>query len=179
MSRTLLVLLCLVLLVLGLLAMRRGWRNRDQRQAVLAPLPELPAELGEPQLRTSGLYVGTTFAASWQDRVVHEGLGLRALGTATLYPTGLVIDRQGCAPVLLPADALVGARLAPGLAGKVVGAGGLLVITWLLGDAQLDTGFRADDKSVYPTWVRAITARTAHPRTARPSTTHLEAPVEK
>ena len=47
-------------------------------------------------------------------------------------------------------------RLAPGLAGKVVGARGLLVVRWRLADWVLDTGFRADDERGYPDWLRAI-----------------------
>lgn len=48
--------------------------------------------------------------------------------------------------------------LAPVLAGKVIGEGGLLVISWRLGDVLLDTGFRADDKTAHPAWVRDINA---------------------
>jgi hypothetical protein len=67
-----------------------------------------------------------------------------------------VIDRVGDSSIYLPVASIMDARLAPGLAGKVVGAGGLLVVRWRLGDAMLDTGFRADDKCSYPEWVRAI-----------------------
>ena len=63
--------------------------------------------------------------------------------------------------MFLPVRNLVGARLATGLAGKVVGAGGLLVVSWRLGEAELDTGFHPDDKAAYPDWVRAINAEVA------------------
>jgi len=157
MTRLWLVLICVALLALALIGMMLGWRNRRRRQGFLPALPELPAELGAPSLSSTGLYVGTTFASSWQDRVVHEGLGARANGSATLYPSGLVIERDGAQPVFVPKDDLVDIRLAPGLAGKVTGDGGLLVARWRLGDTELDTGFRADDKSTYPDWIRALT----------------------
>jgi len=157
--RTLLVLLCVAVVVLALLGMRRGWRNRARRQSGLPPLPAVPAELGGPSLRLTGLYVGTTVADRWQDRVVHQGLGTRAAAVATLHRAGVLIDRAGAAPVFLPRDALHGARLAPGLAGKVTGAGGLLVIRWQLGGAALDTGLRGDDKDDYPAWVHAINGK--------------------
>jgi hypothetical protein len=157
--RVLLVALCLLFLGLMLVGMRVGWRHRMERQAVLPELPEVPADLGAALLEADGVYVGTTFAASWQDRVVHGGLGARAAATARLHPAGLLLDRQGADPVFVPTDALEQARLAPGLAGKVMGAGGLLVVRWRLGKAELDTGFRADDKAGYPTWVRAINER--------------------
>jgi hypothetical protein len=83
-------------------------------------------------------------------------LGVRAAATAHAYRSGLVLERQGEPPVFVPAQDLVDARLAPALAGKVMGEGGLLVIRWRLGDAVLDTGFRADDKSRYPEWIDAL-----------------------
>jgi hypothetical protein len=158
--RFLLVLACVAFLLLMLLGMWWGWRNRARRQAGLPALASVPAELGDELApRLAGVYVGTTFAASWQDRVVHGGLGLQANATATLHPKGVLIEREGAEAIFLPREAVAGARLAPGLAGRVVGAGGLLVIAWRLGDAELDTGVRADDKSVYPQWVRTINER--------------------
>lgn len=156
MIRALLVAACVVLLLLALLGLRRGWRSRLARQAYLPPLPAVPPALGVAELQASGLYVGTAFATSWQDRVLHGGLGARADAEAALYPGGLLLDRQGADPVFVPRTAWVHARLAPGLAGKVMGEGGLLVLRWRLGDAELDTAFRADDKTTYPQWVRAI-----------------------
>jgi hypothetical protein len=159
MTRALLVLLCLVLLAVALLGMRRGWRNRLDGQRELPPLPPVPADLGEPELTGTGLYVGTTFARSWQDRVLHGRLGERAETVAALHPAGLLLDRQGSPAVFVPRTAWVEARLAPGLAGKVMGEGGLLVLRWRLGEAEVDTGFRADDKTTYPAWVRAINGK--------------------
>ncbi len=155
MTRSVLVLLCLVALAVALLGMRSGWRNRSRRQSALPALPEVPA-LGTALLSTTGLYVGSTFATSWQDRVVHGGLGERADATATLHPQGVLIVRQGSASIFVPAAVIDRARLAPGLAGKVMGAGGLLVVRWRLGDTLVDSGFRADDKTAYPQWVQAI-----------------------
>lgn len=157
MTRFWLVLICLALLALVLLGMRLGWRERARRQAGLGKLPEVPQQLGEAVLPPAqGVYVGTTFATSWQDRVLHAGLGRRAEATATLFDSGLLLDRVGAAPIFIPAQAIQGARLAPGLAGKVVGTGGLLVATWRQGEDTLDTGFRGDDKATYPLWVHHL-----------------------
>jgi hypothetical protein len=161
MTRLILVALCVLLVVAALAGMRRGWLNRADRQSGLPARPTVPAQLGPASLTSTGLYVGTAYASSWQDRVVHDGLGARADATAYLHPEGLLIDRRGTTPVFVPRPQWVGARLAPGLAGKVVGAGGLLVLQWRLGDAVLDTGFRADDKTTYPEWVQAINGRVA------------------
>jgi hypothetical protein len=158
MTRTLLVLACVAFVAVLLLGMRLGWRHRAQRQAFLPALPAVPA-LGAAELTLDGVYVGTTFATGWQDRVVHENLGVRAEATATLHREGLLIGRAGAAPVFVPRAAIIGARLAPGLAGKVVGRGGLLVVRWRLGDHELDTGLLAEDRTAYPQWVPAINGK--------------------
>lgn len=160
MTRALLVILCVVLFVLALWGMRIGWRHRASRQGDLALLPALPVDVG-PSVAAEivGLYVGTTRAESWQDRIAAQGLGIRANATASLSAEGVVIDREGAAAIFIPGSSIVEARLAPALAGKVVGAGGLLVIRWRLGDSELDTGLRGDEKSIYPQWVRTINER--------------------
>ncbi len=159
MIRTLLVVIVVVALLLVLAAMAWGWRRRGARQDVLLPGLDTtpPVELGELVLGPhDGLYVGSTFATSWQDRVVVGGLGRRAAASATLYRSGALFDRQGDTPVFLPWSAIVGARVEPALAGKVLGRGGLLVLRWHAGEHQLDTGFRADDRAVYLDWITAL-----------------------
>jgi hypothetical protein len=155
--RLVLVLVCLAVLAGALWGMWVGWRHRAGRQREFRPLPEPAAELGCPIIEgETGLYVGTTSSRSWQDRIVVHGLGRRAAATATLFPAGLVIDRVRDSVIYVPAASIIEGRLAPALAGKVVGAGGLLVVRWRLGDWVLDTGFRADDERRYPEWLRAI-----------------------
>jgi hypothetical protein len=68
-------------------------------------------------------------------------------------------DRQGSDAVFVPRTARAGARVAAGVAGKVMGDGGLLVLRRRLGAAELDTGFLADDKTRCPAWVRAINGK--------------------
>jgi len=139
--------------------MRLGWRNRGRRQAGLPPLPQAP-DLDGPELAPvlTGLYVGSTAAARWQDRIVAHSLGERAAATARLTGVGALIERQGGPALFLPAGQLVDARLEPALAGKVVGNGGLLVLRWRHGDQLLDSGLRADDKAGYPAWIEAVGA---------------------
>ena len=161
MTRALLVVICVVLFALAIAGLRLGWRRRAARQSGLVLPAGLPASLGAALLPAlDGLYVGTTYATSWQDRVVAGGLGARAAASLQLHDRGAVIDRQGADAIFIPRHDLVGARLEPALAGKVVGAGGLLVIRWRTGSGsetvELDTGFRADDKSQYPRWVSVI-----------------------
>jgi hypothetical protein len=159
MTRTLLVLLCVAFFFVALWGMRTGWRHRAARQTDLAPLPLAPAASERVAADLVGVYVGSTYATSWQDRIAAHGLGIRSNCTASLSETGVLIEREGAETIFIPRAAIIEARLAPGLAGKVVGAGGLLVVRWRLGAAELDSGLRGDDKTIYPQWVRTINER--------------------
>jgi len=161
--RFLLVLACIAGFVLVLAGMWWGWAARGHRQSGLPPLADRPAELGAslaPSL--TGLYVGTTVATQWQNRIVARGLGLRAAAVASLTTAGVLIERQGSDAIFIPSGQLVDARLEAAVAGKVMGAGGLLVLRWQHGDFELDSAIRADDKSLYPLWVKAIERRAVH-----------------
>lgn len=160
MTRTLLVILCIALFVLAIWGMRVGWRHRAARQDELAPRPSAPAEPGPSTVADLvGVYVGSTYASSWQDRITSQGLGTRSNAIARLTESGVIIDREGTDAIFIPTEAIVEARLAPALAGKVVGAGGLVVIRWRLGDTEVDTGLRGDEKSLYPQWIRQLNGK--------------------
>jgi hypothetical protein len=159
-TRPELVLIFVGLFALAMVGLWRGWMQRAKRQESLPELPQPPADLGAdlvPEL--TGLYVGTTVSRSWQDRIVAQRLGERADSVARLTAAGALIERSGSTPVFIPIEQLTDARLEPALAGKVVGQGGLLVLSWRHGGHHLDTGLRADDKTRYPAWVRAVEGR--------------------
>lgn len=142
---------------LGLvLLVMRGWRNRGRRQAeAVGELPAVPDEPGTPVLGpASGLYVGSTLAPSWQNRIAVGDVGDRASASIAAYPGGILIRRSGASALWIPADAITAVRTERGLAGKVMTADGVLVIRWILpSGTEIDSGVRADDKSVYPEWV--------------------------
>jgi hypothetical protein len=154
---TLAVLAVCVLAGYGLLV---GWRHRAQRQAGLPELPSVPEDFG-PALATplTGLYVCTTTAGNWQDRIVAHGLGRRANATAELTADGVLIDRIDDDAIFLPAGSLTAVGTAPGIAGKVMGLpNGVLIVSWRLGDVELDSGFRADDPQLQADWIAAAGA---------------------
>ncbi|HYJ76018.1 MAG TPA: transporter [Kineosporiaceae bacterium] len=138
------VLVVLVLLVWG--AMYAGWRRRGARQVrglALPPLPPTPADPGAALTDDAdGVYVSSTTAGNWLDRVTADGLGARSAATMAVTSAGVTWLRQGAPDVFAAASAIVGARRADGIAGKVVPPHGVVVVTWRLGDAELDTGFR-------------------------------------
>ena len=70
----------LVLLIAVLIqAMMRGWRRRAERQAhIVGTLPSLPDTVGPVIVSaTKGLYVGSTLAPHWNDRLAAGDLGYR------------------------------------------------------------------------------------------------------
>jgi len=149
--------LVLAVAVLGALGMRRGWRRRAARYDDLPPLPAAPADPGVDRLPpAAGLYVGTTVAGDWLERVVAAGLADRSAGRLRLSDAGVLIERAGANVLFLPAQAVTGARVDNALAGKVIGPGGLLVVSWSHGGRGLDTGFRADDHRLHPVWAGAV-----------------------
>ncbi len=162
-TRLLLTLAVLALAAAAYLLMRRGWRRRARSQATLPPLPPPPAADGPALLDPlPGLYVGTTRAGDWLDRIAAQDLSARARGRLRLTATGVTVDRDGASTLFLPGPAIRDARVDSAHAGKVVGPGGVLVITWELGrsgpdgGALLDTGFRADHHDQHDVWVRAL-----------------------
>jgi hypothetical protein len=169
MERLLLILGLLLVLALLIYGLYAGWRHRAARQSDLAELPKLPTDLGpDLALPMTGLYVSTTTAGNWQDRVVARGLGRRAAGAARLSAEGICIERDGESDIFIPVTDLVEVTTAPGIAGKVIGqADGIVVIRWRLGGIDLDSGFRADDPDRQLDWIDAaavlLAARPANP----------------
>ncbi|HJQ45812.1 MAG TPA: transporter [Amycolatopsis sp.] len=157
MERILLVLLVLAIFLLAVWGMRVGWRRKARSQSArVLPFPEVPAEPGEAQLEADGLYVSTTTAGNWQDRIVTRGMGLRGRAVLRRYPHGVEVDRAGAPGFWIPAESVVDVKRASAIAGKVMGSDSLLVIRWRCGEVELDTGFRGDDHGVYPQWMESL-----------------------
>jgi len=128
-----------------------GWRNRLKRQADVEQLPSVPEAPGEPITSAEGQYVATTTGGDWLDRIAVHGLGIRTNATLEVYPHGVLFDRAGTPALYVPAASLAGVRLDSGMAGKFVEKDGLLVVSWVHGSHELDTGFRtrrAEDRDV-------------------------------
>ena len=161
-----------VLIALVIRQMMRGWLHRAQRQAqLIGTLPPLPDTVGRALVpATKGLYVGSTLAPSWLDRIAVGDLGYRAKAVLTRYPEGIMLQRSGAGPIWIPDDAIEAIRTEKGLAGKVIlgrrsaatgGAAdsheGILAIRWRLpSGAEIDTGFRADDRRQYTQWLEGV-----------------------
>lgn len=150
MVKELSLILTLVLIAVALVLIWLGWRNRLRRQSDVEPLPDMPAELGAALAVADGQYVATTTAGDWLDRIAVHNLGIRTNAELSVHPEGVLFDRSGAGPVFIPAASLTGVRQESGMAGKFVEKDGLLVLSWMLGTRELDSGFRtrhAGDKA--------------------------------
>ncbi|MFC6258926.1 ABC transporter permease, partial [Kocuria oceani] len=88
-----------------------------------------------------------------------HGLGVRARARALVLDEGVLFERQGAAPLFVPAADVVAVGTSSGMVGKFVEKDGLAVLTWSLGGTVVDTGFRtqrAEDKRRLLAEVEAI-----------------------
>ena len=141
------IVVLLLVVLLAFFGMRAGWKARTRRTAALIDgLAPVPAELGVQRLGPVGaVYVSTTRAGDWLDRVTAQGLGVRSPATVDVFETGVRVTRTGAPDLFVPTEALRGAATGPGIAGKVVGGDGLVMITWQGASDDprgLDTGLR-------------------------------------
>jgi hypothetical protein len=137
--------------------MLKGWRGRQRRQA---DLPEPPVATGTARVvvpRVPGLFVGTTSATDWLDRIAVHRLSDRASGALLLAEDGVHVERDGLPELFVPWAAVEGVSLEQALAGKIV-SGGMLVVTWRLGARTLASAFRATDHAAHARLRDAITA---------------------
>jgi len=135
-----------LLLVAAVAGARRGWATRVRSQVGVPAPPQPPVGTAAADPVVPALYVSSTRAGDWLDRVVAHGLGMRArarVGVVTTGPhPGVRIDRAGAPPLFIAADALHGVRRDTGIAGKVAPRPELVVFTWDCGGTELDTGVR-------------------------------------
>ncbi|WP_216901519.1 PH-like domain-containing protein [Nocardia alni] len=161
MERTLQVVLLALLFCLCVWGMYRAWTGKARRQAeAIGELPPVPEDKGAQLLEpTTGLYTGTTVAPSWQNRVHVGDLGFRAAAELTRFERGILLERSGATEIWIPNESVTVVRTERGHAGKVMTQDGVLVIRWKLPTGtEVDTGFRGDDKTVYPAWVAGVVA---------------------
>lgn len=142
------------------LLMLKGWRSRQRRQGDLPPPPAPPEQPGQVVVpATSGLFVGTTFADDWLDRVAVHDLAHRSAGWLLLDSDGVHVEREGLPDLFLPYAVIDRASVGDALAGKVIGKEGMVLVDWRLGSRLLTSGFRADDHAAHRRLVDAICAQ--------------------
>jgi hypothetical protein len=154
-----LIMALVLVLVIALLIRQimRGWLRRAQRQVqLIGRLPALPDSVGPALIpATKGLYVGSTLAPRWLDRVAVGDLGFRSKATLTRFPEGIMVQRSGATPIWIPDESITAIRRERGIAGKALTHDGILAIRWRLpSGTEIDTGFRGDDRRELANWVK-------------------------
>ena len=149
------------------LLMLRGWRSRQRRQADL-PAPPAPPAVAAPAVLppVPGVFVGTTSASDWLDRIAVHALSDRSNAHLAVATDGVHIAREALPELYVPWTAVEDAALGDALAGKVMGRDGLVLLTWRLGERTLVSGFRADDHTAHARLVRAVSAQLSSHREA-------------
>jgi hypothetical protein len=156
--RVFLVGVMFVIIALVLWAMLRGWRAREGRQADI-PVPQEWKDASEADSSAVlGLYVGTSTAGHWLDRIAVHGLGVRSRAEVSLSANGVGIRREGAPSFLIPARDLRGVRTDRGVAGTVRAKDSVIILTWQLGPRLVDTGFRADEGTDHRTLLDGLMA---------------------
>ena len=127
--------------------MSRSWRRRVASGADIPALAVAPIHKSIDAVSIDhATYLGTVTTQHWLDRVAARGLGHRGPASVVVEPEGLVIERVGTESLFIPQQAIVGVALERGLAGRVYGQDGVIVVTWTWGDVSLQTGIRIPDE---------------------------------
>ena len=144
MTRTFIVCALLALVALSYVGMRRGWNARMREQAgLLRPRHLFSADVVAGPW--SGRFLGTAFADRWLDTVTAHTLGARSVVEVSLTTEGININRPGELSFGVPKADVRGVRADKALAGRAYEDGGIVVLTFMLGDTAVDAGFRFPD----------------------------------
>ncbi len=149
------------------LLMLKGWRGRrapaGRPAAAAAAARRSAARSSLPA--TPGLFVGTTFADDWLDRVAVHDLAHRAAGWLRLDTDGVTVEREGLPDLYLPYGDVERRqpRRRPRRQGHRPRRHGP-ASTGGSAAALLTSGFRADDHAVHRRVVDAVNAAPARPR---------------
>jgi hypothetical protein len=141
-----------------------GWRARANRQAHIAAPQTAPAaaELGEMLGEFDGFYVATTSAGRPLDRISVHGLGFRAKCVLEVAARGVVLHLPAQS-LLIPVADIRDVHEATWTIDRAVEEKGLQVITWDLGETEVDSYFRL----IEPRGFAAALETARAPRTER------------
>lgn len=131
-----------VLILLIFVGMFFGWRARQRRQASLVRALPVPRDIGDELISLELLYVATTLAGEPMNRVAVSGLGYRARASITVATAGIVLSLAGEPDAFIPRSELRGVERATWTIDRVVETGGLVCVSWMLGDTAVDSYLR-------------------------------------
>ena len=140
------VTLATILLVLVMLGIYFGRRNRTKRQRHIPAPTEVPTQLleREPTVAVEGTYVTTVLGQDLLERVIAHRLGNPSQAQIEVHPDGVVLLRVGEPNFFIPTAHVAAVNTVSGIAGKFVEKDGILAITWSLDDLEVTTGLRTE-----------------------------------
>jgi hypothetical protein len=146
-----------VIIAIVIQLMMRSWQRRARQQAdLIGALPDVPELLGTATITTPGMYVGCTMAPAWSERITAGDLGYRSKAVLSMHPEGVLVQRIRAIPIWIPKESISAIRTERGIAGKVAARNGILAIRWRLpSNVKIDTGFRADNRDEYESWLHS------------------------
>lgn len=169
MDRTTFLMLMLGIAALILLAMFIGWRRRLSSGR---DLHHEVALVGSVITRfEDALYVSTTPADAPLQRLAIPGLEYRGRADVTIRTDGIEVCVRGERAVGMRQDQVQGATTASSRVGKAVGADGLSILQWRLGERDVESSFRLRDIDEQLRFAEVIDA-VAEPRSPAPPTHH-------
>lgn len=142
MDRVFPTVIVVVLIALVFIGMYSGWRSRQRRQASLSAMLPVPEDVGTELITLDLYYAATTIAGEPLNRVAVSGLGFRARATITVASAGIVLSLAGEPDAFIPTEDVLGVGRATWTVDRVVEPGGLVCVTWMLGDTAVDSYFR-------------------------------------
>jgi hypothetical protein len=137
-----LVTVAIICVIFGLMIV--SWRSKAKRQAGIPEPAAVPRDFVASQ-EFEGLYLATTPHATPLQRITVHGLGFRAQTTVTKGADGFSFGIPGHPARFIPVSDIRTIRQASWTIDRGVGAEGLDVIHWVLGDTEIDTYFRFAD----------------------------------
>lgn len=148
------VLVVVIAVVIQLMML--GWRRRARHQEeLIGDLPDVPDEVGMASTTLRGVYLGSTLAPEWNERVTAGDLGYRTKAVLSRYPEGILLERSRANPIWIPQSAISEVRTERVIAGKAAARNGILAIRWRLpSGVEIDTGFRAGNRDNYDGWLQ-------------------------
>lgn len=133
-----------ILLFVFYLMWRRWKILTSQSEIRYEKVSEVAPESFVSAASISGLFLGTSPAGNWMLRVMTQDLGMRSRAICQWSPEGVLFLRQGASDVYVGMDLIQVINFGRGVAGTVRAKDSVLMIQWLLGDAIVQSGFRAD-----------------------------------
>jgi hypothetical protein len=143
-SQTVPALITVAIIAVIFALMVRSWRLRAKKHAHLGEMPPVINNLIAIDQFT-GLYLATTPTGSPLERITVGGLGFRARTTLMVATEGMYFEIPGDSSKFIPADLIRSVGSASWTIDRGMSPDGLSVISWTLGDTDVDSYFRLDD----------------------------------